>query len=71
LPLVNNQRQAAVTVGMKGSNHNYSGTIDAIAKMVQKEGLSSFYKGLIPNYLKVIPTIAISFATYEYTKSLL
>lgn len=56
---------------MKGYNLNYTGTVDAIKKMIQNEGFLAFYKGLIPNYLKVVPTIAISFVTYEYTKGLL
>lgn len=56
---------------MEGSNINYKGTIDAVRTMYKTEGLRSFYKGMIPNYMKVVPTIAISFVTYEHTKVLI
>lgn len=33
--------------------------------------LQALFKGLGPNYLKVVPSIAIAFATYEEVKELL
>jgi solute carrier family 25 phosphate transporter 23/24/25/41 len=43
----------------------YNGTWDAIKKIYQQEGLTGYYRGLLPNYIKVVPALAVSFATYE------
>jgi hypothetical protein len=32
---------------------------------VREEGAAALFKGLWPNYLKVVPSIAIAFVTYE------
>jgi solute carrier family 25 phosphate transporter 23/24/25/41 len=32
---------------------------------VREEGFQALFKGLWPNYLKVVPSIAIAFVTYE------
>ena len=34
-------------------------------------GWRAFYKGLVPEYLKVIPSVSIAFCCYEMLKSLL
>jgi len=31
----------------------------------KKEGLIGFYRGLVPNMLKVIPSVSISYLVYE------
>ncbi len=33
--------------------------------MYRNEGILSFYKGLLPNYLKVAPSVSVSFVTYD------
>eukprot|EP01132_Coremiostelium_polycephalum_P003629 gene3629-4520_t len=43
----------------------YRGFFDAMVKMIQHEGVLSLYKGIIPAYLKVIPTVSINFLCYE------
>ncbi|KAI5082952.1 hypothetical protein GOP47_0002695 [Adiantum capillus-veneris] len=48
----------------------YTG-IDAFQKTVQNEGFKSLYKGLIPNSVKVVPSIALAFVTDEVMKDLL
>uniref|UniRef100_A0ACD5VKH5 Uncharacterized protein n=1 Tax=Avena sativa TaxID=4498 RepID=A0ACD5VKH5_AVESA len=45
-----------------------SGTIRQI---LQKEGPRGFYRGIVPEYLKVVPSVGIAFMTYEVLKSLL
>ncbi|THD21166.1 hypothetical protein D915_008208 [Fasciola hepatica] len=35
------------------------------------EGLVGFYKGILPNLLRVVPACAITFVIYEYTVDLL
>jgi solute carrier family 25 phosphate transporter 23/24/25/41 len=52
-----------------GPDHPVYGTTwNAIKTMWKKDSYHAFYKGLIPNYLKVVPSISISFVTYEYCK---
>jgi solute carrier family 25 (mitochondrial phosphate transporter), member 23/24/25/41 len=35
---------------------------------IQSEGISAFYKGLIPNLLKVVPAASITYLVYETMK---
>jgi solute carrier family 25 phosphate transporter 23/24/25/41 len=50
---------------------NYTGVLDAATRMYHEEGPRSFYRGLLPNYLKVVPAISVSFVVYEAMQSLL
>ncbi|XP_031114119.1 mitochondrial adenine nucleotide transporter ADNT1-like [Ipomoea triloba] len=49
----------------------YTGMIDAFRKTVRYEGVRALYKGLVPNSVKVVPSIAIAFVTYEQVKDIL
>ncbi|XP_073143538.1 mitochondrial adenine nucleotide transporter ADNT1-like [Henckelia pumila] len=49
----------------------YTGMIDAFRKTVRHEGFGALYRGLVPNSVKVVPSIAIAFVTYEQVKALL
>ncbi|CAL5442662.1 unnamed protein product [Camellia sinensis] len=49
----------------------YSGMVDAFRKTVRHEGFRALYKGLVPNSVKVVPSIAIAFVTYEAVKDVL
>ncbi|KAG2380228.1 Mitochondrial adenine nucleotide transporter ADNT1 Adenine nucleotide transporter [Vigna angularis] len=49
----------------------YTGMIDAFRKTVQHEGFGALYKGLVPNSVKVVPSIALAFVTYEMVKDIL
>jgi solute carrier family 25 phosphate transporter 23/24/25/41 len=44
---------------------------DCFVRTVREEGFQALFKGLWPNYLKVVPSIAIAFVTYEQVKELL
>mmetsp|Transcript_34467 Transcript_34467/g.97658 ORF Transcript_34467/g.97658 Transcript_34467/m.97658 type:complete len:319 (-) Transcript_34467:139-1095(-) len=46
----------------------YNGMMDCFAKTIRYEGASALFKGLLPNYVKVVPSIAIAFVTYEKLK---
>jgi len=50
--------------------HHYRGMVDCFRKMVKHEGGSSLFKGLWANYVKVVPSIAIAFVSYEQIKRL-
>ncbi|KAJ6393574.1 hypothetical protein OIU77_022914 [Salix suchowensis] len=49
----------------------YSGMVDTFRKTVRHEGFGALYKGLVPNSVKVVPSIAIAFVTYEMVKDVL
>ncbi|KAJ6705455.1 SOLUTE CARRIER FAMILY 25 [Salix purpurea] len=49
----------------------YTGMVDAFRKTVRHKGFGALYKGLVPNSVKVIPSIAIAFVTYEMVKVVL
>ncbi|KAJ8384524.1 hypothetical protein AAFF_G00204390 [Aldrovandia affinis] len=37
--------------------------------IVEKEGFFGLYRGILPNFMKVIPAVSISYVVYEYTKT--
>ena len=50
----------------------YSEKRDTMSKLIiriwRNEGVRGFYRGLLPNILKVVPAVSISYAVYENTK---
>lgn len=38
-------------------------------KIVTKDGFFGLYRGILPNFMKVIPAVSISYVVYEYMKS--
>ncbi|KAH6897661.1 mitochondrial carrier domain-containing protein [Coprinopsis sp. MPI-PUGE-AT-0042] len=64
------RRKMQVT-GMKGGSIKYNGALDALRSIVKTEGVKGLYRGLWPNLLKVAPSIATSFFTYEMVKEFL
>ena len=56
---------------MSGLGYQYKGFFDAIRVIVKTEGARGLYKGLLPNLLKVAPSIGSSFASYELTRDFL
>ncbi|KAF3340105.1 mitochondrial adenine nucleotide transporter ADNT1-like protein [Carex littledalei] len=68
-----NHAASIVTAGAHGKEQplQYSGMVDAFRKTVCHEGFGALYKGLIPNSVKVVPSIAIAFVTYECVKDML
>ncbi|CAH3159108.1 unnamed protein product [Pocillopora meandrina] len=43
----------------------YKGALDVISKTFRHEGVTGFYKGLIPSVLRVTPACALTFVVYE------
>jgi solute carrier family 25 phosphate transporter 23/24/25/41 len=66
-------RRKMQVVGMKTGNlgYKYNGAFDALRVIVRTEGIQGLYRGLWPNLLKVAPSIATSFFTYELVKEYL
>ncbi|KIY44486.1 mitochondrial carrier [Fistulina hepatica ATCC 64428] len=49
----------------------YNGALDALFSIVRTEGVAGLYRGLWPNLLKVAPSVATSFFTYEVKEFLI
>lgn len=40
-----------------------------LKKIVAKDGFFGLYRGILPNFMKVIPAVSISYVVYEYMKT--
>ena len=49
----------------------YTGTLDAMVKIVRVEGITSLWSGLIPTLLMALPQVVLYFTAYEESKRLL
>ena len=49
----------------------YTGMFDCFATVVREEGFGALWRGILPNYYKVVPSIAIAFVTYDVLKEML
>ncbi|RRT65359.1 hypothetical protein B296_00014491, partial [Ensete ventricosum] len=67
----NNAASVVAGEGRSKASLEYTGMIDAFRKTVHHEGFGALYKGLVPNSVKVVPSIAIAFVTYEVVKDIL
>lgn len=48
-----------------------TGLLGVFKHILRTEGFSGFYRGILPEYYKVVPGVGICFMTYETLKSLL
>lgn len=56
---------------MKGMGYGYTSMGSALTTIVREEGVKGLYKGLTPNLLKVAPSMAASWLSYEMTRDFL
>lgn len=47
------------------------GLFATFGQIVESEGLRGLYRGILPEYFKVVPSIGIVFLTYESLKTFL
>lgn len=47
----------------------YKGMGEVFSRTFQAEGIRGFYKGLLPNMLKVVPSASITYLVYEEMKT--
>lgn len=47
----------------------YKGMREVFSRTFQAEGIRGFYKGLLPNMLKVVPSASITYLVYEDMKT--
>lgn len=56
---------------MSGMGYQYTSVWYAIKVIILEEGLRGFYKGIVPNLLKVAPSMASSWLSFELTRDFL
>lgn len=56
---------------MSGMGYQYKSIGDAIRVIVAQEGIRGLYKGLVPNLLKVAPSMAANWLSFEVTRDFL
>lgn len=56
---------------MSGLGYQYTSVWDAVKVIVKQEGVRGLYKGIVPNLLKVAPSMASSWLSYELTRDFL
>lgn len=48
-----------------------SGLLGTFSHIIRNEGFRGLYRGILPEYYKVVPGVGIVFMTYEMSKSIL
>lgn len=66
-------RRRMQMTGLKSQalGYEYTGSLNAVATILRKEGIRGLYKGIVPNLCKCAPSTAVSFCSYELTKDLI
>ena len=55
---------------MSGMGYQYKSIFDAVRVIIRQEGIKGMYKGLVPNLVKVAPSMASSWLSFETTRDL-
>lgn len=56
---------------MSGMGYQYKSVADAVRVILAQEGIKGLYKGIVPNLLKVAPSMASSWLSFEMTRDFL
>ncbi|KAK3395269.1 mitochondrial carrier domain-containing protein [Podospora didyma] len=56
---------------MSGMGYQYKSIFDAVRVIVSQEGIKGMYKGIVPNLLKVAPSMASSWLSFELCRDFL
>ena len=56
---------------MSGMGYQYKSIFDAVRIIIAQEGVAGMYKGIVPNLLKVAPSMASSWLSFEMTRDFL
>ncbi|KKF95997.1 putative mitochondrial carrier YPR011C [Ceratocystis fimbriata CBS 114723] len=56
---------------MSGMGYKYKGIFDAVRVIIMQEGIKGLYKGILPNLLKVAPSMASNWLSFELTRDFL
>ncbi|XP_034029650.1 mitochondrial folate transporter/carrier-like [Thalassophryne amazonica] len=55
-----------VRARLQDQHSKYNGVTDVIRRTWRNEGIFGFYKGIVPNMVRVTPACCITFVVYEY-----
>jgi len=61
----NQTAEISATGEVKFVKREYKGVMDCASRILKREGVAGFFKGSIPNALRVAPSAAITFVVYE------
>lgn len=50
---------------VRAVKREYAGMVDAARRMWQREGITGYFRGCLPNAIRVVPGAAITFVVYE------
>jgi Mitochondrial carrier protein len=50
---------------------SYKGIVDCALRITREEGIKTFYRGLVPRLISVVPMIGIQFGVYEAMKRIM
>ncbi|XP_022225328.2 calcium-binding mitochondrial carrier protein SCaMC-1-B isoform X2 [Drosophila obscura] len=65
---ITNQKRKTLIPLKSSDAHSGEETMTGLfRKIVRQEGLTGLYRGITPNFLKVLPAVSISYVVYEYT----
>ncbi|KAK3706955.1 hypothetical protein LTR37_012454 [Vermiconidia calcicola] len=65
---INLLRTRLQSQGTTSHPRTYTGVLDVTRQTIQGEGMRGLFKGLLPNLLKVVPAVSITYVVYENTK---
>ena len=56
---------------MEGMGYKYKSIFDALRVILVQEGVKGLYKGVVPNLMKVAPSMASSWLSFEMVRDAL
>lgn len=68
LDLVRRRKQLEGAAGR--ANVYKTGLVGTFGHIIQTEGYRGLYRGILPEYCKVVPSVGLIFMTYETLKSM-
>ena len=58
-------------VRSKSVQERAPGMIQTLQTIAREEGIKGLYRGILPNFMKVLPAVSIGYLVYERLKAIL
>ncbi|KAH8246285.1 hypothetical protein KR038_011158 [Drosophila bunnanda] len=65
--IANQKRKTQIPLKSSDAHSGEETMTGLFRKIVRQEGLTGLYRGITPNFLKVLPAVSISYVVYEYS----
>ncbi|XP_033243727.1 calcium-binding mitochondrial carrier protein SCaMC-1-B isoform X2 [Drosophila miranda] len=65
--IANQKRKTLIPLKSSDAHSGEETMTGLFRKIVRQEGLTGLYRGITPNFLKVLPAVSISYVVYEYS----